>query len=255
MRMMVGRSAPVRSIREAVAKYSKKEFQSPTRSTIPMLALLRDDLDLFNAIVRRLNFPQEYELSLEYTVAARGRRGGGPSHTDVMLIAGDRSLAIEAKWTEPMYPSVDGWFKSVENTTNRKAVLEGWLRLIEDRTSQPSHAEEFGPVIYQMLHRAASAAKAGNPSLAYFLFKSTSAFRSAPIDPVHQKLKELWTKLGRPATFGFHVVEIEMVPTPEYEPFLRLPKGKASTAEAVRSALQDSYRLFSFPRFDCQRVE
>jgi len=83
----------------------------------------------------------------------------------------------------------------------------------------------FRPAIYQMVHRAASAATANMPHLAYFLFKPSPDDRTAGPEDIFDKLADLWDRLGKPATFPFHVVEIEAKPLDAYEPLRLLAKG------------------------------
>src|SRR5438046_1368623 len=105
MNLHFGTPAAIKSVAEAVPLYGGKEFESATRSTVPMLTLLMHATDLFDEIVRRLGFPGDYDLFLEYTVRPPKGRGKA-SHTDVMLKSGNHALAIEGKWTEPMYETV-----------------------------------------------------------------------------------------------------------------------------------------------------
>jgi hypothetical protein len=86
-------------------------------------------------------------------------------------------LAVEAKWTEPPYETVQDWLKkdkSKSDPSNREEVLSGWLGLLTPDVI----ASSFFNCEYQMIHRAASArAAAANtakrPSLAYFKFHTT----------------------------------------------------------------------------------
>lgn len=237
----------IKTIADALPLYGSKEFESPTRSTIPMLALLKDDLDLFRKIVSQLEFPSDYDLFLEYTVGPfRGR--GKASHTDVMLKGGKDSLAIEGKWTEPMYADVKDWpKKGATKTPNQKAVLEGWLNELGKQVGTSFDMSHFDNVTYQMIHRAASAAFTGErPRLAYFLFKPSPDPKSATPDDILVKLKDLWTLLGNPTSFPFYVVEIDIKPLETYEQLRLLVKGEEATSESICAALQDSKPLFQF---------
>jgi hypothetical protein len=245
MNLHFGTPTSIKSFADAVPLYGTKEFESATRSTVPMLSLLMHAPDLFNEIVRRLDYPYNYDLFLEYTVRPPKGRGKA-SHTDVMLKSGSHALAIEGKWTEPMYETVAHWLKDGKDQVNRTLVLEGWLSLLQRRTTKPLRAGDFHPSIYQMVHRAASAATAAVPTLAYFLFKLSQDDRAAKPDEIFDKLADLWDRLGSPANFPFHVVEIEAKSLDAYEPLRLLPKGDEATSEAVCVALQDSRPLFDF---------
>ncbi len=100
----------IQSVPEAVPLYGRKEFESATRSTVPMLDLLIHSRPVFDRIIREIGFLSQYDLHMGYTVGPFGARGKA-SHTDVMLTAGAESLAVEAKWTEPMYETVGDWLQ------------------------------------------------------------------------------------------------------------------------------------------------
>ena len=87
MTIHFGAPKNIETIADALPLYSQSEFNSPTRSTIPMLTLLMHARNVFDDIVKELEFPDRYDLFLEYTAGPfRGR--GKASHTDVMLTAG-----------------------------------------------------------------------------------------------------------------------------------------------------------------------
>jgi hypothetical protein len=229
----------IQSTADAVPLYGRKEFESTTRSTVPMLDLLIHSRAVFDKVIDTFGFPTQYHLHLEYTIGPFDGRGKA-SHTDVMLTSEVGSLAIEAKWTEPMYPAVKDWpEKGVTRTPNQEAVLNGWLTKLGQTASAP-----FNDVIYQMLHRAASAAVASrSPRLAYLVFKPSPDPRSARPDELFQQLTNLWNLLGTKA-FPFHLVEIELE---QLRAFKELPKTKGpATDEAVRAALQGPAPLFTF---------
>jgi len=231
-------------------RYGSKEFESPTRSTIPMLSLLLHSRDTFNEIVRQLGMPAEHDLFLEYPVSPlKGQ--GPPSQTDVMLKSDLGALAIEAKWTEPMYETVDKWLKKGESESNKRQVLEGWLSLLQEHVHEPLHSSDFNESIYQMVHRATSAVATGADSrLAYFLFKPSPDPQAATSDDIAKELSRLWDKLGKPKGFPFSVVEITIEHTAEYEAIRRLPKQQSDTSKAVVAALLDDAPLFRFPSFN-----
>src|SRR4051812_8787238 len=105
MNLHFGTPAAIKAVADAVPLYGCKEFESATRSTVPMLSLLMHAPNVFDEIVRRLGFPGSYDLFLEYMVRPPKGRGKA-SHTDVMLRSGTQALAVEGKWTEPMYEAV-----------------------------------------------------------------------------------------------------------------------------------------------------
>jgi len=243
MTIHFGTPKSITTVADALPLYGRDEFASATRSTVPLLSLLIHAPDLFAQIVRELGFPADHNLFLEYTVGPFGGRGK-PSHTDVMLKAGNHALAIEAKWTESMYPTVQKWLG--EGSENKQKVRDGWIARLGQTYSTP-----FDSVIYQMLHRAASAAHTGTkPQLAYFLFKP-SVQKSGPTSAITVELERLWNLLGD-KKFPFDVVEIGLQPLPAFE---ALPKDNGDdTAEAVCAALQGTDPLFRFGPVTIQRI-
>jgi hypothetical protein len=245
MTIYFGRPEVVRNVSDAILRYGDKEFESPTRSTVPLLSLLIHAPSVFNDIVTALRMPEKHDLFLEYTVSPRGGRGKA-SHTDVMIKSGSAALAIEAKWTEPMYDTVRKWLGG-ETDSNRNRALNGWLEMLADRVGENLSAAQFSDSIYQMVHRAASAADSGEqPRLAYFLFKCSGVNNAATTDQIVAQLRSLWFKLGKPANFPFSVVELDIVPTQAFDEIMGLPKNLSSTAEAVVAALLGETPLFQF---------
>jgi hypothetical protein len=239
-----GRPGAINNIADAVPLYGDREFKSKTRSTVTLLDLLIHSRPVFDAIVRHVGFPEQHDLHLEYMVGPlRGK--GKASHTDVMLLHGRHSLAVEAKWTEPMYETVGKWFG--RGSANKTAVRDGWIEQLGVRYSQ-----EFDSVIYQMLHRAASAAHAGtSPQLAYLLFKPSPDQRSATTEAITRELERLWGLLSE-RRFPFHVVEVGLEPLPAFN---ALPKAKTdATDDVVRYALQGDKPLFQFGPITVRQV-
>lgn len=237
-----------------LAEYNDADLASATRSTVPLLSLLRHGGDVWARIVTGLGMPSgEPAVHAEYTVPpARGR--GRPSHTDAMLIQAGRSCAVEAKWTEPPYATVADWLGPDGGSENRGRVLEGWLSLLQPHAAGELRVEDVQGVIYQMVHRAASAcAVAASPALAYLLF--TPGPDGSPSDAgyIRDSLTRLAEAIGHPATLPFHVVTVEMHPTSAFERIRRLPKGQPSTGQAVRAALAGP-PLFEFTGHSIERI-
>ena len=244
------------SARAAIPLYGKGEFESPTRSTIPLLSWLIHDRATLHQTIQKLGLPADCSPCLEYQV--RPRRGQGQaSHTDLMLRSTPAALAIEAKWTEPIGLTVREWLTKGEKPANRQAVLEGWLDYLRDRLKIPLNAADFHDTLYQMLHRAASAAATGeSPHLAYFLFQLEGGPKTTPVAEIHRHLGHLWDKLGQPAHFPFALVEIALKPRDAYEKIRHLPKAKPATAEAIIAALQNrSSPLFDFEVVRIRQVQ
>ena len=154
------------SIDDMLDKYHENEFNSPMRSTIPLLAFFKQDLKKQQFISSKINEDSDYVF--EY--ATPHRKGKGPaSYTDLMIINEDWCIAIEAKWTETKSESdtVEKWLvkrvkkdskeKWEEKKENREKVLSNWLEMISEKTGIILKKEDVLEFPYQMIHRVASA--------------------------------------------------------------------------------------------------
>src|SRR6516162_9556411 len=85
---------------------------SPTRSTIPLVSFWADPKTRAAEFAERLRFdlPASIELHFEYAVPPPAGRGKA-SFTDVMLVAPNVALSIEAKFSEPKYETVAAWLE------------------------------------------------------------------------------------------------------------------------------------------------
>jgi hypothetical protein len=173
-----------------------------------------------------------------------------------MVCEGERSLAIEAKWTERRYETVAEWLMrsstkqplekkhhQEERTSNREEVIAGWHQLIQSRVPGLAPVEDFSSAIYQMVHRAASACGSTEPQLGYLQFKSSAG--SSRKSSYWTDLCKLHKLLGNPDNFRFHLIEIEVCPTPEFDGIKNLKKGFLATEKEVRRSLLES-TLFDF---------
>jgi hypothetical protein len=235
------------------SSFGDKDFASPERSTIPLLAMLRDAPEVFAQLLARLGAPADSSLHFEYTVDCRRGRGL-PSHTDVMVRSPASQLAFEFKWGEPRYETVREWFDKDPEPPNKAERLEGWLDLLRNHTDVPLAAAAFSDCVYQMLHRAASACEHAHPHLAYVLFTPKPGGNATDGDEYASDLKRLHQALGSPASFPFSLVEIETVPTERYRAIQKLKKREAGTIRAVRSALVKG-DLFRFEGLRHRRIE
>lgn len=217
---------PVRDYRHLLDAYGTKEFASPTRSTVPLLALVHQAWPLFRELLAHFQMPESARLHFEFRVAPpRGR--GKSSHTDLMACCDDRALAIEAKWREPRYQTVREWLTGHRDDNgiesrgeaearpedNRTEVLFGWLELLQSQALCSLQCEHVSDVVYQMLHRAASVCAASeHPQLAYLQFKLLSDGQPEDRVPPHHydDLKSLHNVLGQPARFQLHAIEWPM---------------------------------------------
>jgi hypothetical protein len=236
---------PLTSLDEALNHYEPGEFQSPTRSTIMLLSLLKYRGEVWRRLEDHIaTSEQTCEAHLEFRVDPK-KGTGKASHTDAMLISGDRAIAIEAKWTEPRYEQVAVWLGQGSNAQNRRDVMNGWLSLLEPHATKKCCLEDFSSAVYQIVHRAASACSAGrSPALLYLQFSPLPdgrAVESCLIDD----LRHLYLLLGAPVGFPFWLCRVEAKPMPAFEGIKNLPRGVPQTGEEVRAALRRE-PLFTF---------
>lgn len=142
----------INSFNDILFKYGKKEFNSPYRSTIPLLLLFKSELwNDFNLINSSEKNSIEYFFEHE-TKVIKGQ--GGSSCTDLMIVSNKICICVEAKRTESEYEIVKKW---LDNTVNKNLVLEGWLEIIKDYSGIDLSFNEIGELPYQLIHRVASA--------------------------------------------------------------------------------------------------
>lgn len=237
---------PIRQVDDALALYALDEFQSPTRSTVPLLSLLKHGGEVWKRIAEELTgTPGSIEAHLEFQVKPpRGR--GKPSCTDLMLLTSKHAVAIEAKWTEPSYETVSTWLSS----QNRQDVLEGWLSLLQPFTSIPLTSDIVASAAYQTVHRAASACHSKrDPKLVYLQFTPLPTGR-AQKNTLIQELTRLHAAIGAPSNFPFSLVEAMIEATDAFNALVHLPKGAMATANAVTEALRNGplFGLTGSPR-------
>ncbi len=244
----------ISDIDKAIPMYGKKEFESPSRSTVPLLSWLKHEIPMLGSLLKEFGMPEACDLHLEYTVPPQQGKGVA-SHTDLMVRQQGHALAIEAKWTEPRYDTVSKWLQKGSNLQNRKDVLTGWLELLQKHALHELLIEDFSAAVYQMVHRAASACAAGSkPQLAYLVFKPSHDPRTANIQTISDDLTHLWSLLGSPQGFPFYVVELSLSPTAAFKAIKPKEIGKDGTAMQVRAALSGNDPLFSFERYRVTRV-
>lgn len=229
-----------------LSRFTDASLASPWRSTVPLLDGLRQGEGgwLFDLLKSR-GFPKTARIALEYRVPPPLGRGVA-SHTDAMVTDKCLTLALEAKWTEPRYPTAKLWRSGGNAPANRWEVLRGWLDLLEKFGPRKLRPEDFDDVVYQMIHRAASACAVaercspsdGKAEVAYLLFNRVSdEGRTARTESCLADLSAFHALLGSPNRLSFSVIEVTFEPTPAFSALADLPKGRAETGKAVRQAL------------------
>lgn len=237
---------PFGQVDALISRYHTSDLQSPMRSTVPLISLFKHADDLLEILLNELvGGRKESRAHFEYEVAARLGMGE-PSHTDVMLFREDHVCAVEAKWTEPPYPSVDAWLAKGKSEFNRRNVLKGWLSLIQRFTDRALEPDAFRNAIYQMVHRAASACESALfPTLAYIQFSPLPDLSSPKTDALFDALSHLHELLGPKSRLSIKLIEVQIKPTSAYEPLRPLNKRDPKSGTVVLSSLRSS-ALFEF---------
>jgi len=163
MTTLTAHGRTVSSFEELVNQLGTDAFASPKRSTVPLLDYWRVPDPRLRDMTGRLGMPwsERFELHFEYEVPVRRGRGKS-SYTDLMILADDVAVAIEAKFTEPRYESVGNWL-GPEQATNRADVLNGWIGAIEGVTGGAINREIVRQLPYQVIHRTASVCCVNSP--------------------------------------------------------------------------------------------
>jgi hypothetical protein len=151
------RDNPVADFGELVKRYTKDEFASPRRSTVPLLAFWAHAESRFRELAAYVGLDQSdpVEFCFEFPVPVQQGKGKA-SFTDLMILSSSFAVAIEAKYTEPPYETVEEWLGDPRRK-NREAVLGGWCDLIEGATGARLEAAQLAGCPYQLVHRTASA--------------------------------------------------------------------------------------------------
>jgi hypothetical protein len=252
-----------------LAKFDVGAFASPFRSTVPLVCLVKDAFPTFQAIATECAGTADSALHFEYEVAPP-KVEGNPSQTDLMALSEGCALAIEAKWTEPRYPTVSARLKSrvaelikrdPKSTRNHQAqqeeVIAAWLDLLTPLADAPATLSGYGEAVYQTVHRAASACSlARPPALVYLHFAPSPTKGSATSDQYRRDLRHLHHLLGSPDRFPFFFVEVPLTTTNFFDAIAGLQRGAVETDRKVRKAIMNT-RLFEFgePRIERITVE
>jgi hypothetical protein len=226
------------------ALYPIGEFRSRSRSTVPLLSLVMHHQAVLRGILGACGLEGDIDLAFEFQV--RSPRGdGNPSHTDLMVRTATACMAVEAKWTEPPYPTVGRWLGKAP-TSNRLNVLGGWLDLIGRRTGSVPSIDAVEAITYQTIHRAASVCHVdGMPRLAYLQFLSADQRGAAILEHRRADLSALCEALGHPPGFPVFVIELAIEPTPAFAALAILKHDSTEMEDAVKQALPAT-PLFTF---------
>ncbi len=244
----------VANVTDLISHFSDGALASPFRSTVPLLALAKDGWSTFERLLSVCGMLGDVSVAFERTVDSP-KQGDRPSFTDAMVISETQALAIEAKWTEPRYETVATRLKRNDSSgRDSREYVGGWVELLQPHATTALDLDGFGDMVYQMLHRSASACGVPNrlPRLAYLHF-SSMPHRGAALAQYKEDLEGFHSLLGSPERFPFFLIDLPLLPTAAFHEIENLKKGQASTGEAVRQALLTKV-LFDFGEPQVRRI-
>lgn len=192
------------------------DLASPFRSTAMLLAYWRHYEHRLPHFCGALGFnlapPVEEHLRFEHQFSPPAGQGRA-SCTDLLIEVPGLAMAVEAKRTEPEYESVREWLREPPEP-NRQAVLNGWLRTINNATAANLNMECVMNVTYQLIHRTASACSrnAQSYAVAYHCFNPTPPM----LAEYQQQIATLATLLNNPARITFVLCNSSATLTPDY---------------------------------------
>lgn len=131
-----------------------------------------------------------------------------------------------------------------------KVMVDGWLKHLNRLAAHPLQVEDVTDVVYQVLHRAASACAVATahrcmPYLIYLHFHPSHLKNSATTDQYVSDLRHLHELLGSPANLKFAVVEMPVQFTAAFDAIKDLDKHSPDTSVQVSAALRQG-PLFIF---------
>ena len=236
---------PISTFEDLIKTYPQKEFDSPFRSTVPLLSRWRDTEQCIVSFCQALGIipPINFQAKFEYQVVPPKGRGKA-SHTDLMLLWDATAMAIEAKYTEPPYLTVREWLGT--GSSNKRLVLEGWLKLISRAAECLLRLDDVHDLSYQLIHRCASACSrvADTRFVIYLVCDDGSGNRH--FDYYREQLKTLRPLLGKCTSLKFVLMRGQFRPKPFY---IDLQKkwnagGREFSEEVIEGLLADKLMEF-----------
>jgi hypothetical protein len=259
---------PTDSVGSLLSNFKGKALRSPMRSTVPLLDMALHAESHLASVVETCGAEPESELRFEYE-ASSGSSSARPSQTDLMVLGNSRAVAVEAKWTESPYESVARRLLrrtklrmkdlSVEalalDREHQEAEVRAWLAILQPLAYESLTTAGMAGVVYQMIHRAASAVATGlSPSLVYLHFDDTENQLGASSGIYKADLARLYQKLGRPSGFRFYVAAQPIQRTAVFRTIEGLSRTLSSTCSAVCQAIKAG-PLFIYGEADIEQVE
>jgi hypothetical protein len=189
------------------------------------------------------------KLFFEFPVHVRRGRGK-PSFTDLLILGENVAIAVEAKFTEPPYQDVRSWLGPTP-TSNRIAVLEGWLELLRKVTACRMERADVLNLPYQLIHRTASACSLADVRRRIVVYQT---FGRATSSHYIEALSAVSNLVGGDSSLAFRLVTCPFQPSLEWTVLkARWESRESGLAEPIRRALlRDS--LFSFASLTRENV-
>jgi hypothetical protein len=232
-------------ISDAVSRYNNDEFDSPLRSTIPLLEFVRQD-NLLRKTLADIGASSTTSLHLEYKTMPKSGRGNA-SHSDLVAVSDETMCVIEAKWTEPKYETVSKWLSRSGDSANRELVLGYWLELLQPYSSRALSKEDVLNITYQTIHRAASAcASKTRPIMAYLVFSPSPCAYTVSFSSIKDNLDAFWNIMGRPSSYHMFAIEVRLAATCAFTERLINANDASTSRKTLAEALDDGEPLFDF---------
>jgi len=187
-----------------------KEFTNLTRSTVPLASYWRDQSKALATLAIALDLPDLATAHIEFEAKTPSVGRAEASHTDVMVRSRSASVAIEAKWTEPEYQTVARWSATVQEP---RPVIAHWLKRLHPFANPPGF-DGVSDLIYQMLHRCASACDPEREIAAMVYQVFTDSEHRA--EPYEKSLKKFVETIRPTRRLRVRLIEVPMKKTPQY---------------------------------------
>jgi hypothetical protein len=239
MRLYYGPPSDLTSFEDLLQEMPDGEFSKLTRSTVPLLAWWSDPKRV-HAFSDCLGLGKIERASFEYPVSPDCPMCGGrgkSSFTDVMIHSKVGVVAVEAKYNEKLYPTVGDWLKTGKRD-NKAKVLRHWINCCINRSVDLKACERL---VYQMVHRTASARQAARDAPAHVVHL---LFNSKHCGSYVTATKAIAEVLDPDHLMRFAVVTVEAAEGRKYSTVKDALAAHGS--DVLREALVEKWELFTF---------
>lgn len=224
-----------------------REFTTLTRSTIPLLSYWQR-IDVRHVLSQQLGLVDinDADHEFEHATPVRKPGRGKASMTDLLLRSNRTAIAIEAKWNEPRYPTVHQW-KSQGHERNKGHVLRHWLHMLEGFCEQAIDQSAIGGVVYQLLHRSASACRAAGPHRSAVVLYLIFGEDTCALNAYRAQLKTFYDAIRPTRRLRIVGLHVSLARTAAFDTAFEITSriDDHSTTEVNRRAVRD-HALFLF---------